>query len=131
MNLLNKGGTMTGGATVVLTPAGLYAGGKASYTTPDHTRLEPQVIDFLVTQAVAKGTDPGVARSGLKIAFANREQAEGCCTVQPGTVIIDVGLRWPLAQPEAVVDGAIAYLQALVFSTAFVDALKKGVLPTA
>lgn len=129
MDLLNKGGTMTGGATVVLTPAGLYAGGKASYTTPDHTRLEPQVIDFLVTQAVAKGTDPGVARSGLKIALASRVETEGCCDVQAGTVIIDVGLRWPLSQPESVVDDAIDLLQALVFNAAFTDALKKGILP--
>jgi hypothetical protein len=121
---------MTGGATVVLTAAGLYAGGKASFTTPNHSRLEPQVIDFLVTPANTTPTSPGTARSGLKISLANRVETEGCCDVQAGTVIIDVGLRWPLSQPESVVDDAVAYLQALVFNTAFVDALKKGVLPT-
>jgi hypothetical protein len=131
MNLLNKGGTLTGGATVVLTPAGLYAGGKASYTTPNHTRLEPETIDFLVTPATTTKTDPGVARSGLKIAFANRVTEAGCCGAQAGTVIFDIGMRWPLSQPSTVVDDAIQYLQALVFSTAFVDALKKGVLPVA
>lgn len=131
MNLLNEGGTLTGGATMVLTPAGLYAGGKASFTTPSHTRLTPQVVDFLVTQASTTKNDAGTARSGLKIALANRVESEGCCDVQSGTVIIDVGLRWPLSQPEAIVDDAISLLQALVFNTAFVDALKKGVLPVA
>lgn len=131
MNLLNKGGTMTGGSTVVLTPAGLYAGGKASFTTPNHTRLEPQTVDYLVTQAVATKNSPGVARAGLKIAFANRETAEGCCTVEAGTVIIDIGVRWPLNQPEAVLDDVLSYLPALVSSAAFSDAVKKGVLPVA
>lgn len=129
MNLLNVGGTLTGGSTVVLTPAGLYAGGKASFTTPTHTRLEPEVIDFLVTPAKTSKTDPGVARSGLKISLANRVEEEGCCTVNAGTVIIDVGVRWPLGQPEAILDAAIQKLQALVFSQAFIDGAKKGVLP--
>jgi hypothetical protein len=131
MNLLNYGGTMTGGSTVVLTPAGLYAGGKASYTTPSHERLTPQVVDFLVTPAVTSKSEPGTARSGLKVALANRVESEGCCNVQPGTVIIDVGFRWPLSQPESLVDDAIKYLQALVFTSAFVDACKKGTLPVA
>jgi hypothetical protein len=129
MNLANVGGSMTGGATVVLTPAGLYAGGKASFTTPDHTRLTPEVIDFLVTPAQTTKDSPGVARSGLKIALASRVETEGCCDVQAGTVIIDVGLRWPLSQPESAVDDAIDLLQALVFNAAFTDALKKGILP--
>jgi hypothetical protein len=46
-------------------------------------------------------------------------------------VIIDVGFRWPLSQPESLVDDAIKYLQALVFTSAFVDACKKGTLPVA
>lgn len=129
MNLANVGGSMTGGATVVLSPAGLYAGGKASFTTPTHTRLTPETVDFLVTQAKPSASDPGVARSGLKISLANREETEGCCGVQAGTVIIDVALRWPLSQPESIVDTAVELLQALSFNTAFIDALKKGVLP--
>ena len=129
MNLANLSGTMTGGSTVVLTPAGLSAGGKASYTNPDHTRLEPRVIDFFVTEAKGQGTDPGVARAGIKISFASRTTEEGCCTTAPGTVIIDLGVRWPLSQPQSVVDGAIDYLQSLVFNAAFTDAVK-GILPT-
>lgn len=124
------GATLTGGTSTALTPAGLYAGGKASFTTPTHTRLEPQIVDFLVTAPTPKGSDPGVARSGVKIAFANRVEAEGCCTIVPGTIIADIGVRWPLAQPEAVVDEVIAWIRGVVYTTAFADAIKKGVLPT-
>lgn len=131
MNLANFGGTMTGGSSKTLTPAGLYAGGKASFTTPDHSRLEPQVIDVLVKPATTTKTDPGVARAGIKVALANRETAEGCCDVKAGTVIIDVEVRWPLSQPQAVVDDAVKYLQSMVFATAFTDAVTKGILPTA
>jgi hypothetical protein len=131
MNLANLGGSMTGGSTVVLTPAGLSAGGKASYTNPDHTRLEPRIVDFFVSQAKGQGSDPGVARSGLKISFASRTTEEGCCNPAAGSVIIDIGIRWPLSQPYTVVDSALDYLQSLVFSSAFVDGIAKGTLPTA
>jgi hypothetical protein len=128
--LVKIGATLTGGSDVTLSPAGLSAGGKATYTTPDHTRLSPEVVDFLVTAPTSSKNDPGVARSGLKISYASRSQEEGCCSVSLGTVIIDVGFRWPLGQPEAVVDDAIAMLKGLVYTAAFSDALKKGVLPT-
>lgn len=123
------GGTLTGGTSTTLTPAGLSSGGKASYTAPGHTRLEPQLVDFLVKQAVVSKSEPGVARSGMKVAFANRVEAEGCCNVIPGTVICDVDIRWPLSQPETLVDDVIAYVRGLVWTTAFADAIKKGILP--
>lgn len=132
------GATLTGGSTAVLTPAGLSAGGKASYTTPEHTRLTPRVVDFLVSAPVSPQVTkknpnpaPGVARAGLKISFANRTTAEGCCDVQQGTFIVDLGVRWPLNQPETLADDAIEYIQGLVFTTAFVNAVKLGTLPTA
>lgn len=128
---ISVGATLTGGTTKALTPSGLYAGGKAGFTTPDHTRISPRTVDFIVSQPKQQGTDPGVARSALKIAFANRTVEEGCCTVQPGTVIIDVNVRWPLSQPEEIVDDAIAYLQAIVFEPGFIASIKDGVLPTA
>lgn len=127
--LVKIGATLTGGTDTTLSPAGLSAGGKATYTTPDHSRLAPEVIDFLVTAPTPSKTDPGVARSGLKIAFASRTTEEGCCSVSLGTVIVDVNFRWPLSQPESVVDDAIAYLKGLVYTTAFEDAVKKGILP--
>jgi hypothetical protein len=55
---------------------------------------------------------------------------EGCCTVKAGAVIVDVNFRWNLNQPEAVADDVIAWLKGLVYTTAFSDALKKGILPS-
>lgn len=127
VTVANVGGTMTGGANVVLSPAGLV-GGKSSFTTPSHSRLTPQTVDILMTPAKTTSADPGVARGGLKITFGDRQTAEGCCTVQQGSVIIDLGVRWSLNQPEALVDDAIELLQGLVFNSAFIDAVKKGTL---
>lgn len=124
------GATLTGGSTVTLASAGLSANGKASFVTPDHTQLEPRMVDFLVTPPAPSKTDPGQARSGLKIAFASRTTEEGCCTVQAGTVICDVGMRWPLSQPDTIVDDVISYLKGLVYTQAFADAIKKGILPS-
>jgi len=73
---------------------------------------------------------PGVARTGLKISFAKRDTPAGCCDPRVGAVILDLGVRWNLNQPESLVDDVIAYIRGLVYTTAFVDAVKKGVLPT-
>lgn len=124
------GATLTGGSDVVLASAGLSAGGKASFVTPTHTLLEPEAIDIFVTPPTTSKDDPGTARSGLKVSYASRTTDEGCCTTKAGTVIIDVGVRWPLSQPDTVVDDAIAMLRGLVYNTAFVNAVKLGVLPT-
>jgi hypothetical protein len=123
------GATLTGGTDVVLSAAGLSAGGKASFVTPDHSRLEPRLVDFVVKAPTTTKNDPGVARTDLKIAFANRLQEEGCCTVQAGTVIVDASVRWPLGQPESLVDDVIALFRGLVYTAEFADAVKKGLLP--
>jgi hypothetical protein len=130
MDLANVGGTMTGGSTVALTMSGMFAN-KVSYTTPTHTRLEPRTVDFFLTPSETTAKDPGVARAGLKIYFADRLQEEGCCTVAAGSVIVDVGIRWSLNQPDTLVDEALDYLQSAAFSAALSDAIKKGILPTA
>lgn len=127
--LPNLGGTMTGGASATLASAGNTAG-KASFVTSDTSRLTPKTVDFLVTAAKSSSADPGVARSGLRITFANRTTEEGCCTVSAGLVGIDVNLRWHLSQPESLAEDAIEYLQSLVFTQAFKDALLKGTLPS-
>jgi hypothetical protein len=129
VTVANVGGTMTGGTSVALTYQGNLNAGKAVFTTPAHTRLAPRQVDFLVTQAVTTSKDPGVGRGGVKITYGDRATEEGCCTVQQGSVIIDVGVRWPLNQPESLVDDAIDMLQALMFNAAFLDAVKKGVTP--
>lgn len=127
---INTGATLTGGATTVLSPAGLTPG-KSVFTGPNHTRVEPNTVEFTVSGGNPSGNNPGVARTGMKIAFANRLTEEGCCTAKAGSVIIDLGVRWSLDQPETLVDDAIAYLRALVYTTAFEDAVVKGVVPSA
>lgn len=126
---ITTGATLTGGATVALSPAGNMPG-KSVFVGPNHTRLVPNTVEFTASGGVPSGSNPGVARTSVKISFANRLTEEGCCTVKAGSAIVDLGVRWSLDQPEAVVDDVLEYLQGLVFSTAFIDAVKKGVLPS-
>lgn len=125
---IKSGATQTGGSTVALQPAGISAG-RSSYVGPGHTRLEPVTVEFTASGSTT-GSNP-VARNGVKITFADRLVEEGCCTVVEGSVIIDVGVRWSMNQPATLVDSAVDYLRVIVYTTAFVDAIKKGILPTA
>lgn len=129
LTVANVGGTLTGGASVNLAFAGMVNAQKASFVLPTHTRLSGRQVDVLSTPAATTAKDPGVARGGLKITMSDRQTEEGCCTVSQGSVIIDVGVRWSLNQPEALVDEAIENLRALVFTQAFMDSVKKGILP--
>lgn len=134
MNVANVGGSLTGGSTVALAFGGITAAGKfskATFVHPDHTRLEPRMVHITATAPTVSKDDPGVARGTLQIAFANRVEAEGCCDVKAGTVIVDVGLRWPLSQPESLVDDVWALLAPLFSTAAVKTALVDGVLPTA
>lgn len=130
MNFAHLGGTLTGGTSVDLIPAGLSANGKSTYLAPGSNRLEPRTIDFFVTAPTTTKNDPGVARSGFKVAFANREVSEGCCNVAAGTVIIDVSVRWPLSQPQGVLDDAISYARSAIMSSEFNSSAIYGTLPT-
>lgn len=125
----NVGGTLTGGSTVTLSYVGSPTSGKASFITSASSRLAPRQVDFLTSPARTTASDPGVARGGLKVTFGDRQTSEGCCTVQAGNVIIDLGVRWSLNQPEQLLDDAIELLQGLVFTTEFIAAVKKGALP--
>jgi hypothetical protein len=123
------GATQTGGTSTSLSSAGISPG-KSMFVTPDHSRLIPETVEFTVSGGNPTAVNPGTARTGLKISFANRTVEEGCCTVTAGSVIMDLGIRWDLSQPETVVDDVIAWLRGVVYSTQFADAVKKGVLPT-
>lgn len=123
------GATLTGGSSVTLTPAGVSPG-RSTFVGPDHSILEPETVDFTFTAPKTTTSDAGTSRTGMKVSFASRTDVEGCCTVQSGAVICDLGIRWSLNQPDTLVDSVISYLQGLVFSTEFSDAVKKGVLPT-
>lgn len=129
MNLL-IGATQTGGSSVTYSPAGSQPG-KSAFVTPDHTRLTPHTVEFTASGGTPSGSDPGVARTGMKITFADRQVTEGCCTVQTGSVIVDLGVRWSLNQPDTLVDDVIDSLRGLVYTTEFENAVKKGVLPSA
>jgi hypothetical protein len=95
---------------------------------PGHSRLSARTVDFTKTDPVVTNKEPGVARGGIKIAISDRLTEEGCCTVQAGSVIFDIGMRWNLNQPEANVDTSLALLQALLFNTAVISGIKTGVL---
>lgn len=129
ITLANLGGTITGGASATLSHQNTVDG-KASFTTSNHTRLTPEVVEFLTSAAKSTASDPGVARAQLRISLADRQVQEGCCTVQTGLVGVDVNVRWSLNQPESLVDEVLDYVQSLVFTTAFADMIKKGVLPS-
>lgn len=129
LTVANVGGTLTGGASVALTYAGSPVSGKVVFVTPTHTRLAPREVSLTASPANTTPSEPGVARTALKVTFGDRQSEEGCCTVQAGHVIIDLGVRWSLNQPEALADDAIEMVQALVFTQAFMDAVKKGILP--
>jgi hypothetical protein len=129
-SLLNVGGTLTGGTTVALQNAGQNSStGKSVFYTPAHTRLAAREVDFYVGTAKTTNTDPGVARAGTRIMFANRDSVAGCCTAQSGSVIIDINARWSLNQPDTLVDEAIDYASSLINSPQFLEAIKKGFLP--
>lgn len=124
------GATQTGGSSVTLIPAGTSPG-KASFRTPDHTLLTPEMVEFTVQGGTPlNAKDPGVARTGLKISFASRQVGEGCCDAKAGAVIVDLGVRWNLNQPETVVDDIVAHLRGIVYSAEFEDAITKGILPS-
>lgn len=120
------GATLTGGSTVTLVSAGVSPG-KSVFVTPDHTRLTPETVE-LTSSSGGTVSNP-TARTGLKITFASRVEEEGCCTVKAGAVRVDMGVIWDLSQPDTLADDVIAMLRGLVYTTAFADAVKKGILP--
>lgn len=123
------GATQAGGTSVTLTPAGTSPG-KASFRTPEHTLLQPEMVEFTIQGGTPlNAKDPGVARTGMKISFASRQTGEGCCDVKAGAVVADLGVRWNLNQPETVVGDVIAHLRGIVYSVEFENAVRKGILP--
>lgn len=129
LTLPNNGGTQNGGKSVILSSAGKTANGKVSFVLPTHTRLAAREVDFTVAAAKTTNSDAGVARAGAKILLANRTESATCCSVKAGSVIIDIGIRWSLNQDESLVDEAIDIAQSILYTEAFANAIKKGLLP--
>lgn len=126
---IKVGATLTGGSDVVLSGSGV-APGRSSFTTPDHTRLTPETVAFSISQSGVTKDSQGRARTGVKMSFTDVLAEEGCCTSKAGSVIVDMGVVWDLSQPEALADKMISYLRGVVYTTAFADAVKKGILPS-
>lgn len=123
------GATLDGGSTVALAPAGLTPG-RSVFTSPDHTRLEPETVTFTTSQSTAKnGVVTG--KAGLQLLLANIEEEEGCCTVKAGHVRVDLGLYWDLSQPRSVAEKALAYLRGVVYTDDFENLILKGITPSA
>lgn len=126
---ITEGATLAGGSSVTLSPAGILPG-RSSFVGPGHTRLEPETVELTVSGGTPGALKPGTAKTGVKITFASRLVEAGCCTVTPGSVVANLGVTWDLSQPASLVDELIARLRAVVYSTQFVDAVKKGILPS-
>lgn len=124
------GATQTGGTDLVLTNTGDNKPGEVVLSPSTSTRLLPKVVKLFTNTPVTSGTNPGSARAGLRVILASRVTEEGCCTVTPGTLTIDLSVNWPLSQPESLVDEGIAQIRGLVFSPEFVALVKSGRLPT-
>jgi hypothetical protein len=129
-NVANVGGTMTGGANVALTSAGVTQNGKVSFTTPSSTRLTPEHAYFKVSGGdPGNATNPGTAKTVMSVAFADRSVAEGCCTANAGYIVLEAEVRWPLGLPEATLVEAYDLFRSIVNSAQFKDAATKGTLP--
>lgn len=120
--------TVTGGTSTIMTPVS-QAGARSMWAFPTHTRLTPHTLSIVIEPANTTQVDAGTARTSFKIAKANRLVEEGCCTTKSGTVIVDIGVRWPLAQPSTEVDVVVADVIALVTSPAFKTAIVSGLYP--
>lgn len=126
------GATQSGGTTVTLTNLGGNTGSETAFGLPSNSRLTPRIVKVFTNTPVknAKTGEMTRARGGLRLIYGNRFQEESCgCTVIEGNIIADVSVSWPVDQPAVVVDDVIAAIRGLVYTDAFVNAIKVGSLP--
>lgn len=129
-NVANVGGTMTGGATVALSSAGVTQTGKVAFTTPTSTRLTPQNVYFKVSGGEpANASNPGTGKTIVSVAYADRTTEEGCCTPAAGFIQFEVEVKWPLSLPQTTLQSAMDLFRSLVNGTQFSDAVIKGITP--
>lgn len=126
--LYKRGATETAGTDVTLVPSGIQPG-KAVFADPDSTRLAPRNVTFTTSVSGTSNTNPGIARASARISYADRSTEEGCCTVNAGAAVIDVGMSWALNQPEELALAALYDLRGMVFTQWFKDLWLKGMLP--
>lgn len=124
------GGTQSGGTNKVMQFAGM-ANGVASYVSPDHTILAKQSLTVSISNANATDKKMPTAETRFVFSSVNTSSEEGCCSNVVGGSMFDLKMRWNLNQPQTSVDDTLKYLQGLVFSAEFKNALVKGLYPQA
>jgi len=127
---INTGATLTGGATTVLSPAGITPG-RSVFVGPNHSRLTPETVTFTASTTLpSKANAIGSGRTGLRIVVADQSTEEGCCTTVRDEVTVDMIIKSTLASGSAaLIDRALALLRALAYSSALETAVENEVLP--
>jgi hypothetical protein len=129
--VLKLGATLTGGTDTTLVPDVLTNNGKSRWVFPTHTQLEPRVLLLGTKEPVVTSQDPGVSTATAQLVFTDRVSAEeGCCNVQQGSAAVNIEVKRWLNQPDALVDEVVSATRAFVYTSAFVDMIKKGVRPS-
>lgn len=132
MNLLNVGGTLTGGTTVAYTPYGVSPG-KSVFVGPDHSRTGVDQISLTAsaTPGNTKLGTPGTSRVGTQVKWSQPLVSEGCCTAVTKDIQFDTQARCNSAATDTDVDDAIDIYRALVYTAAWKAAVKQMILPSA
>jgi hypothetical protein len=132
MNLLNTGGSLTGGATVAYTPAGVTAG-KSVFVGPQHNRTAVDRFSLTVAQTPAnsKTGAAGISRAGTQFRREIPVEVDGCCTAKVSQVGFDTQAFANTNASDADVDMAIDRYRALVMTAEWKAAIKTQILPSA
>lgn len=127
--VLKLGATLTGGTDTTLIPDVLTNNGKSRWVFPTHTQLEPRVLLLSTKEPVVTAKEPGVSSATAQLVFTDRDTTGECCDVQQGSLSANIEVKRWLNQPDALVDEGIAAIRAFVYTSAFVDMIKKGIRP--
>lgn len=132
MNLLNVGGTLTGGSTVAYTPAGVSPG-RSVFVGPDHSRnaIDQISLSTSATPGNTKTGVPGISRGGTQMRRSKSVTSEGCCTAAVSLVQFDTQAQCNSNASDADVDAAIDLYRALVYTAAWKAMVKQMILPSA
>lgn len=133
MNLLNVGGTLTGGSTVAYTPAGVSPG-KSVFVGPNHSRTRTDQFSLTASQTPpnTKTGAAGQGRVGTQLLQLIPVAAEeGCCTTKVASFQVDTSVKTSSDFTDAQVDTSIDLYRALVMTAEWKNAVKKLILASA
>lgn len=126
---LEIGGTREATTPLVLKDVGNGTVGEREYRLPTSTLTTPRIVKIKSIAPVTTSANPGKSKTTVRVLLGNRVTDENCCSVTPGTVIVDLSVDWPLTQPVALIDDVISILQGLAYSDELPELLKQGILP--